>query len=126
MSARILVVDDDPNIADLLRIHLNSGGYDVRVANDAIAAGYMVLDEAPDLLICDVNMPHMDGFEFVAALKADSTLPYIPVIFLTSSEDGDLRGKELGAVAYLLKPVRAEKLLEVVAQHLPGGAQSGA
>jgi len=101
---------------------LKAAGYNVRVAEDAIAAGYMVLDEAPDLIICDVNMPYMDGFEFVAALKADSTLPYIPVIFLTSREDGDLRGKELGAVAYLIKPVRAETLLAVVARHLPGGA----
>lgn len=125
MAARILVVDDDPNIGDLLRLHLKAAGYNVRVAEDAIAAGYMVLDEAPDLIICDVNMPHMDGFEFVAALKADSTLPYVPVIFLTSHEDGDLRGKELGAVAYLVKPVRAETLLDVVARHLPGGAQSG-
>jgi DNA-binding response OmpR family regulator len=122
MAARILVVDDDPNIGDLLRLHLKAAGYNVRVAEDAIAAGYMVLDEAPDLIICDVNMPYMDGFEFVAALKADSTLPYIPVIFLTSREDGDLRGKELGAVAYLIKPVRAENLFTVVARHLPGGA----
>jgi DNA-binding response OmpR family regulator len=122
MAARILVVDDDPNIGDLLRLHLKAAGYNVRVAQDAIAAGYMVLDEAPDLIICDVNMPYMDGFEFVAALKADSTLPYIPVIFLTSRENGDLRGKELGAVGYLIKPVRAETLLAVVARHLPGGA----
>jgi DNA-binding response OmpR family regulator len=122
MAARILVVDDDPNIGDLLRLHLKAAGYNVRVAEDAIAAGYVVLDEAPDLIICDVNMPYMDGFEFVAALKADSTLPYIPVIFLTSREDGDLRGKELGAVAYLIKPVRAENLFTVVARHLPGGA----
>jgi CheY-like chemotaxis protein len=67
-------------------------------------------------------MPHLDGFEFVAALKADSTVPYIPVIFLTSVEDGDHRGKELGAVGYLTKPVRADRLLELVAQNVPGGA----
>jgi CheY-like chemotaxis protein len=67
-------------------------------------------------------MPHMDGFQFVAALKADKTLPEIPVIFLTSNEEGDHRGKELGAVGYLTKPVRADRLLELVAQHVPGGA----
>ncbi|HZN86833.1 MAG TPA: response regulator, partial [Burkholderiales bacterium] len=67
-------------------------------------------------------MPHMDGFEFVAALKADTTLPQIPVIFLTSSEDGDERGRALGAVGYLTKPVRADRLLNMVAQHVPGGA----
>ena len=62
------------------------------------------------------------GFEFVAAMKSDATLPKIPVIFLTSMEDGDGRGKELGAVGYLTKPVRADRLLELVAQHVPGGA----
>jgi len=122
MAARILIVDDDRSLRDLLSLHLRSAGYEVTLAEDAIVAGYMVLEQAPDLIICDVNMPYMDGFEFVTALKADSTLPYIPVIFLTSREDGDLRGNELGAVAYLIKPVRVERLLQVVAQHLPGEA----
>jgi len=122
MAARILIVDDDENIRELLRLHLSSAGYEVQVAADAIAAGYVILKAPPDLIITDVNMPHMDGFEFVAALKADSSLPNIPVIFLTSVEDGDARGKELGAVGYITKPVRADRLLSIVAQHVPGGA----
>ncbi|MGH8686620.1 MAG: response regulator [Burkholderiales bacterium] len=122
MAARILVVDDDASIRDLLRLHLSAAGYEVLVAADAIAAGYLVLKVPPDLIITDVSMPHMDGFEFVAALKADMTLPRIPVIFLTSMEDGDSRGRELGAVGYITKPVRADRLLSLVAQHVPGGA----
>jgi len=122
MAATILVVDDDESIRQLLRLHLSSAGYTVLLAEDAIAAGYLVLRQPPDLIIADVNMPHMDGFEFVAALKSDKTLPYIPVIFLTSVEDGDHRGKELGAVGYLTKPVRADRLLAMVVQHVPGGA----
>jgi len=121
MAASILVVDDDENIRDLLRLHLSAAGYDVHVAQDAISAGYMVLRGPPDLIISDVNMPHMDGFEFIAALKADKSLPYIPVIFLTTEEEGDLRGKELGAVGYVTKPVRADRLLSLVAKHVPGG-----
>jgi two-component system, chemotaxis family, chemotaxis protein CheY len=122
MPATILVVDDDESIRELLRLHLASAGYEVHVAADAISAGYMVLRSAPDLIITDITMPHMDGFEFVAALKSDKSLPYIPVIFLTSVEDGDFRGKELGAVGYVTKPVRADRLLELVAEHVPGGA----
>ena len=122
MAARILVVDDDEGIRELLRLHLTSAGYEVEVAADAIVAGYKVLKSAPDLIITDVSMPHMDGFEFVAALKADTTVPRIPVIFLTSVEDGDARGRELGAVGYITKPVRADRLLSLVAQHVPGGA----
>jgi two-component system chemotaxis response regulator CheY len=85
MAASILVVDDDESIRELLRMHLSNAGYEVNVAEDAIAAGYLVLRSPPDLIISDVSMPHMDGFEFIAALKADSTLPKIPVIFPTTT-----------------------------------------
>jgi CheY-like chemotaxis protein len=122
MSASILIVDDDESIRELLRLHLSAAGYEVNVAPDGIAAGYMVLRSPPDLILCDVSMPHMDGFEFIAALKADKAIPYIPVIFLTSMEEGDHRGKELGAAGYITKPVRADRLLALVAQHIPGGA----
>ena len=121
MASTILVVDDDESIRELLRLHLASAGYEVQVAEDAIAAGYMVLRSPPDLIISDVNMPHMDGFEFIAALKADKSIPSIPVIFLTSLEEGDYRGKALGAVGYVTKPVRADHLLALVAKHVPGG-----
>jgi CheY-like chemotaxis protein len=66
-------------------------------------------------------MPHMDGFQFIAALKSDPTLPDIPVIFLTSLEEGDFRARTLGAVGYITKPVRADRLLGTIAQHVPGG-----
>ena len=121
MPASILVIDDDDGIRQLLQLHLSSAGYEVHVAADAISAGYMVLRSPPDLIITDVHMPHMDGFEFIAALKADKTLPEIKVIFLTSVEDGDHRGKSLGAVGYITKPVRADRLLSLVAQHVAGG-----
>lgn len=122
MAARILVVDDDESLRELLRMHLAGAGYDVSTAPDAIVAGYQVLQAPPDLILSDVNMPYMDGFEFVAALRSDPALRHIPVIFLTSVEEGDDRGKELGAVGYLTKPVRADRLLSLVAQHVPGGA----
>ena len=122
MAAKILVVDDDESLRELLRMHLAAAGYEVSTAADAISAGYLVLKNPPDLILSDISMPHMDGFEFVAALKSDRTLPDIPVIFLTSMEDGDHRGKELGMVGYLTKPVRTDRLLEMVARHVPGGA----
>jgi len=121
MAATILVIDDDESMRDLLRLHLSAAGYEVQVAEDAIAAGYMVLKRAPDLIISDINMPHMDGFEFIEALKADKSLPEIPVIFLTSIEEGDHRGKLLGAVGYITKPVMADQLLRLVARHVSGG-----
>ena len=121
MAPTILIIDDDESMRELLRLHLSAAGYEVQVAEDAIAAGYMVLKKAPDLIISDVNMPHLDGFEFIEALRADKTLPEIPVIFLTSHEEGDQRGKSLGVVGYITKPVRADRLLAMVAQYVRGG-----
>jgi CheY-like chemotaxis protein len=122
MAATILVVDDDTSVRELLQLHLGAAGYEVHAAADAIAAGYLVLRTPPDLIVCDVNMPHMDGFEFISALKADKSIPNIPVIFLTTLEEGDHRGKELGVVGYLTKPIRSDRLLSLVAKHVPGGA----
>jgi DNA-binding response OmpR family regulator len=119
VAGKILVVEDDESMRELLRLHLASAGYDVDVAEDAIAAGYAVLKAAPQLIICDVSMPHMDGFELVAALRADKALPRVPVIFLTSMSDGDDRARELGPSEYLEKPVRLEELLAAVWRHLP-------
>ena len=117
---RVLIVEDDEAMRELLRLHLSSAGYDVEAAEDAIAGGYAVLKGAPDLIVCDISMPHMNGFELVAALRADRSLPQMPVIFLTSADDGEGRARELGAAEYLLKPVRLEELLAAVNRHLKG------
>ena len=81
MAARILIIDDDESMRELLRLHLSGAGYEVQLAEDAIAAGYLVLKNPPQLIISDVNMPHLDGFEFIEALRADKSVPEIPVIF---------------------------------------------
>jgi two-component system chemotaxis response regulator CheY len=118
---KILVVDDDRNMRELLSLHLKHAGYEVHVAEDGIAAGYAVLYQQPDLIICDVFMPHMNGFEFVAALRADPVRQNIPVIFLTTAVESEARGRELGAVGYLRKPVRSDALLSFIAEKVQGG-----
>jgi DNA-binding response OmpR family regulator len=116
MAQRILVVEDEQIMRELMRLHLSSAGYAVEVAEDAIAAGYALLKGVPDLIVCDVEMPHMNGFELITALRADRTVPAVPVVFLTSvDEEG--RARELGA-EYLRKPVRLEELLAVVSRQL--------
>ena len=121
MLPMILIVDDDPNMRELLALHLGHAGYEVETAEDGIEAGYKVLYRRPDLILCDVYMPHMDGFEFISALRADSALRDIPVIFLTVAAESDQKAKELGALAYVRKPVRADYLLSVVAANIEGG-----
>ncbi len=118
VGSKILVVEDDESMRELLRMHLSAAGYDVRIAEDGIAAGYAVLKTTPDLIICDIEMPNMDGLQFVAALREDKSLPKIPVIFLTSHEESDSRARELGACAFLTKPVLADWLLTEVQRAL--------
>ncbi|MBS0337906.1 MAG: response regulator [Proteobacteria bacterium] len=118
----ILVVEDDPTMRQLLLLHLTNAGYAVRAAANGIEAGHAILGTPPDLVITDVNMPHMTGFELVAALREDPSLKDLPVIFLTIEGDAFERGAYLGAVEYLTKPIRVEALLQKVARHLPPGA----
>ena len=118
VAATILIVDDDPSLLDLIRLHLTNAGYQVRTAGNGIEAGYAVLREPPDLLITDVQMPDMDGFALVEALRKDASLPRVPVIFLTALAQGEPRGWQLAADGYLTKPVRANRLLDLVSQVL--------
>ena len=118
-AKKILIVEDEESMRELLRLHLSWAGYEVEAAEDAIAAGYSVLKAAPDLVVCDVAMPHMDGFELVAALRADAGVPkQLPVIFLTSDADAEGRAREMGC-EFLEKPIRLEELLATVSRYLP-------
>ncbi|HEY8069134.1 MAG TPA: response regulator [Burkholderiales bacterium] len=116
--ARILVVDDDECLRELLNLHLWHAGYDVRLAEDAVEAGRIVLEAAPDLMIVDVNLPYMNGFEFVGAVRTDRMIPFFPVIFLTAQKSAVIRAREFGAVC-LLKPVQADRLLAAVTSNMP-------
>ena len=118
MAPRILVVDDDRNIRETLAIHLRNVGYDVAMAADAIEAGYDVLRERPDLIIADVRMPYMDGFEFLAALRADASVADIPVIIISSHDDWEERGRDCRANAHLTKPIHLDGLLSAVSRQL--------
>ena len=106
MTASILVVDDDESMRDLLRLHLTAAGYDVQVAADAITAGYMVLRSPPDLIISDVNMPHLDGFAILESLRAQDSEIFFPIIVLTAdvNEETKRRALSAGATEFLVKP----------------------
>jgi DNA-binding response OmpR family regulator len=114
--ARILIIDDDIGFRDLLRIHLTARGYQVSIAEDGVTGGRALLAETPDLIISDVNMPFLDGFELLSLLRADESTASIPVILLSGRSDGDTMAKavELGASDFLTKPVTRDQLLESV------------
>jgi two-component system chemotaxis response regulator CheY len=107
-------------VRELLALQLGSAGYQVEVAEDPIAAGLCIIRARPDLVITDIHMPRRDGFEFVTAMRQDPDLRDIPVIFVSTDLDLANRGKDLGVVGYLAKPVRADTLLSIVANGLSG------
>ncbi|MEE9355178.1 MAG: sigma-54 dependent transcriptional regulator [Methylococcaceae bacterium] len=119
-TATILVADDDPTNLDVLLACLNVEGYRVLVAEDGESAVEQSKHALPDLILLDVLMPSMDGYEACRALKLDETTHNIPVIFMTALDnlDSKIRAFELGAADYITKPFRHEEVQARVATQL--------
>jgi CheY-like chemotaxis protein len=117
---QILVVDDDPLIARLLKEPLEKAGYSVKVASHGLEALQTVKDRRPDLIILDILMPMLDGFKTARLLKFDKRFKDIPIIVLTSrATEGERKiGEQVGANEFLLKPFRLPQVLEVVRRYL--------
>ena len=112
-AARVLVVEDDPGTQTLLRKQLSAKGFEVHVAANGLD-GLMQLEAAlPDIIICDMNMPELDGIGFVRAIKTKDETRKIPVIFLTASNDPRhmVDGINVGARFYLTKPFEMNELV---------------
>ncbi len=116
----ILVVDDIPANLQLLVKMLEPQGYQVHPANSGEIALATVAEIAPELILLDICMPKMDGFEVFRQLKARPECCDIPVIFITVSTEVDqrLQGLKLGAVDYISKPFHVEELLVRIGTHV--------
>lgn len=116
MSKRIFVVDDDPEIRNLLVLTFESAGYGVKTFCEGHEALDAIKTDPPDLITSDVIMPVLNGFELCVKLKKDEELKHIPIILLTSRDDEadqfyhDFTAPEL----YVKKPFDADELLEIV------------
>ena len=104
---RILVVDDTPANVHILQARLAANGYDIVTAADGEEALAAVKGTQPDLILLDVMMPKMDGFEVCRRLRADVSLPFIPIVLVTAKNDPKdvIAGLEAGGDEYLTKPV---------------------
>ena len=109
LSSKILVVDDDPNVVELIRLYLERDGHGVLIANDGVAGLELAREELPDLIVLDLMMPRMDGMEVCRTLRAESS---VPVVMLTAmvEEDDRLAGLDLGADDYVTKPFSPREL----------------
>ena len=118
--ARILVIDDDPRLRRQCVALLQAEGFATIEAGNGRDGVRLARDERPDLVICDVNMPGMNGHAALDTLRTDARTAGLPFIFLTANGDmADLRvGMNLGADDYLVKPVDPEQLLEAIEARL--------
>jgi DNA-binding response OmpR family regulator len=115
--AKILVADDEPDIQTLLILAFEHAGHDVIRAEDGLEAVELALKEKPDLVLMDVRMPRMDGYEACRKIKAQ--LQDVPVLLLSvRGAEAVQRGYEAGALEYVIKPFALEKLLKRVADIL--------
>lgn len=116
MAKKILVVDDERHIVRLVEVNLSRAGYDVVTAYDGVEALESVKSDTPDMIVLDVMMPRMDGFEVLRRLQADPDTQDIPVIMLTAkAQDADIfKGWSSGVSSYLTKPFNPRELLTFV------------
>jgi class 3 adenylate cyclase/CheY-like chemotaxis protein len=110
---RILIVDDTPANVEILEMRLAAHGYEILTAGDGEEALEIIDDQRPDLILLDIMMPKIDGIEVCRRVKADDTLPFIPIILVTSKADPKdiVAGLEAGAEEYLTKPVEHTALV---------------
>ncbi len=125
-SKRILIVDDEPHIQEVIRVSLEDFGFDLMEVSDGENVFQTVLDARPDLILLDVMMPGKDGYAVCQELKADPQTAAIPIILLTAKSRPEEmeQGLAAGANAYVAKPFSPLSLLTVIHQHLSLGAVS--
>ncbi len=121
LKKKILVVEDERAIAEYLEALLGLSGYTIQISMDGKAAVEQAREWFPDLVLLDIMLPKLNGFDVCKILKQDAALKNVPIIMLTSlSQMGDVeRAFDSGANDYLSKPIDAERLVQKIKKYLP-------
>lgn len=126
MAKKILVIDDEPELVKAVEVRLKTSGYEVEVAYDGSAGIAKAEEIKPDLILLDIVMPKMDGYEVCKRLKDDPETKDIPIIVLTASvaagqQELEKKCMSAGANGAIMKPFETSELLDMVSQALRGG-----
>jgi len=115
-TKKLLLIDDDPNLILLVKDYLEFNGYEVITANHGREAIKILEQDTPDLIICDVMMPEMDGYSFVQEIRQNPSLEWLPVIFLSAKGQSKdrIKGLTQGADVYMVKPFEPDELVAQV------------
>lgn len=121
MSRKMLTVDDSPSVRKLVKFTLKTKGFQVSSAADGLEALDLMKQENFDAIILDINMPRMNGLEFLKQIKTNDQYAAIPVIMLTTEGQDDDKDKAvaLGATAYMVKPFKPTQLLTLLEKIVP-------
>jgi two-component system, chemotaxis family, chemotaxis protein CheY len=120
----VLVVDDDPDILEALSEILEAEGFGVRRAKNGLEALDRLGPVAPDLVLLDLMMPVMDGWEFAQKMRQKDEFSRVPIIVLSADRNVGSKAKEIGAVGHLAKPFELNDLLDMVRTYLPPSGSS--
>ncbi|CDN10052.1 MAG: response regulator transcription factor [Richelia sp.] len=123
MSAQLLLVDDEPGLREAVREYLQESGFNVQVASNANQGWDMMQQITPDLVISDIMMPQVDGYQFLKQVREDPRFHSLPVIFLTAKgmTSDRIQGYQAGVDAYLPKPFDPDELVAIVENLLNRG-----
>jgi DNA-binding response OmpR family regulator len=116
----VLFVDDDPHLRRMTQTALTHGGFKVLLAGHGQQALHVVMSEAVDIVVMDIDMPEMDGIETLRALKANAVTAPIPVIMVTAADRANdvLRSIKAGADLHIIKPFDPNHLIDLLRRHL--------
>ena len=116
MSMTILTVDDSRTMREMLRLALTGAGYRVVQAEDGVHGLEVLAGEAPEVIITDINMPRMDGFGFIEAVRGDPRYRGVPILVLTTERDAEkkARARAAGATGWIVKPFNTDQLLNAI------------
>ncbi|NJM45693.1 MAG: response regulator transcription factor [Alkalinema sp. RU_4_3] len=117
---KLLLIDDDPNLILLVKDYLEFRGYEVITAENGREALEVLESNTPDMIICDVMMPEMDGYSLVSTIRSDPKTSWIPVLFLSAKGQSQdrVKGLNIGADVYMVKPFEPEELVAQVESSL--------
>ena len=113
---RILVIDDDEDVCDIMRDMLTAGGYEAYTALDGKSGLAKAEEQQPNLILLDIMMPGMDGFEVLRRLKSNSGTSYIPIVIVSAKRDASslFKARELKSSDYVMKPFTSGELMKIV------------
>ncbi len=116
MSIEVLAVDDSRTMRDMIRLALEPAGFTVHTADDGVHGVEVLSGLAPDVIITDINMPRMDGFGFIDAVRGQDTHRATPILVLTTESSSELKMKarNAGATGWIVKPFDPAKLVQAL------------